>query len=90
MCVEIDHAPDIASAYFHIALPEAYAYHAKMLERTPELYSEGVRTRLQLGREIPASDYLAAQRNRARLRIEDQSPSADRFGSQPYRLIPAC
>jgi aspartyl-tRNA(Asn)/glutamyl-tRNA(Gln) amidotransferase subunit A len=66
--VKIDHAPDIASTYFHIALPEAYAYHAKMLERTPELYSEGVRTRLQMGREISSSDYLAAQRNRARLR----------------------
>jgi aspartyl-tRNA(Asn)/glutamyl-tRNA(Gln) amidotransferase subunit A len=66
--VKIDHAPDIASVYFHIALPEAYAYHARMLERTPELYSEGVRTRLQMGREIPASDYLAAQRHRARLR----------------------
>jgi aspartyl-tRNA(Asn)/glutamyl-tRNA(Gln) amidotransferase subunit A len=68
--VTITHASTIALTYMNIVLPEAAAFHAKTLDRAPESYSEGVRTRLRAGREIPAEDYKAAQRDRAILRDE--------------------
>ena len=68
--VSIDRATEIASTYATIALPEAYAYHAQTLARMPEAYSKGVAARLLMGRDISKEAYLAAQRNRARLRDE--------------------
>jgi len=47
---------------------EAAAVHAEWLRRRPRSYGEDVRTRLQLGALIPASDYVLAQRARVRLR----------------------
>jgi aspartyl-tRNA(Asn)/glutamyl-tRNA(Gln) amidotransferase subunit A len=68
--VQIRHASDIAPTYVHIALSEAAAYHAKMLDSAPEGYSDGVRARLEMGRTIAAEDYVTAQRVRATLRTE--------------------
>lgn len=68
--VTIPHASDIALTYVAIALSEAAAYHLRTLEQAPEGYTEGVRARLEMGRDIPAGDYLAAQGTRATLRAE--------------------
>src|SRR5207253_11359966 len=56
--------------YANIALPEAYAYHAKTLQNMPEAYSDSVRSRLEMGRDISAGRYVQAQRDRVMLRRE--------------------
>lgn len=66
----IPHCADAPAIYLHIALPEAAAYHATSLERTPEAYSEGVRLRLEMGRYVLAEDYVRAQQGRSKLRAE--------------------
>ncbi len=68
--VSILHAPNIPLTYSWIVLPEAYAVHRKTLERNPEGYSEGVRTRLESGRGVAREDYSWAQKDRATLRRE--------------------
>lgn len=65
---DMDHAASIALTYASIVLPEAYAYHAHTLEQMPAAYSDGVRARLEMGREISADAYVRAQRDRAMLR----------------------
>src|SRR5436190_3437721 len=42
---KIPHSRDIALTYVRVALPEAFAVHAKSLDENPDGYSEGVRTR---------------------------------------------
>jgi len=66
--VVLDDTNTIPTTYVNIALPEAYAYHAKNLEYMGSEYSKGVRARLEMGREISAADYVRAQRDRAALR----------------------
>jgi aspartyl-tRNA(Asn)/glutamyl-tRNA(Gln) amidotransferase subunit A len=56
--------PDV---YLHIVLPEASRYHAHFLERSPALYSPGVRIRLEMGRYVLAEDYVRALRVREAL-----------------------
>jgi aspartyl-tRNA(Asn)/glutamyl-tRNA(Gln) amidotransferase subunit A len=68
--VHLHHAPEIPSVYVNIVLPEAYAYHAKTLETAPEGYSEGVRSRLVMGRDVPAREFARAQNVRTVLREE--------------------
>ena len=68
--VQIAHATEIAAIYLHIALPEASAYHASALERTPDAYSPGVRLRLEMGRYVLAEDYVRALQGREVLRRE--------------------
>jgi len=68
--VRIPHAPDIAHTYVSIALPEAFAYHAKTIESNPEGYSDGVRQRLEMGKNVTADAYTDAQRLRVALRDE--------------------
>ncbi len=58
--VAIPHAGDVGPIYLHIGLSEAAAFHASSLERTPELYTPGVRMRLELGRYVLAEDYVRA------------------------------
>src|SRR2546423_1926168 len=50
--IDIHHAADIAAVYLHISLAEAAAYHAPMLERSPELYTAPVRLRVEMGRDV--------------------------------------
>jgi aspartyl-tRNA(Asn)/glutamyl-tRNA(Gln) amidotransferase subunit A len=58
--VTIADAAWTAPVYLHIVLPEASRYHAPMLEQHPDLYSPGVRLRLEMGRYILAEDYVRA------------------------------
>ena len=58
--IEIQHATDSAPIYLHLALPDAAAYHAPMLETMPERYTEAVRLRLEMGRYVLAEDYVRA------------------------------
>ncbi len=53
---------------FAILMPEASAYHRRMLATTPELYTAEVRTLLEAGQQIAAVDYIQAQRVRELLR----------------------
>jgi aspartyl-tRNA(Asn)/glutamyl-tRNA(Gln) amidotransferase subunit A len=68
--VRIARTSEIAATYANVALPEAFAYHAKALEAHPEGYSLSIRERLQKGRDVPAETYIEAQRVRAILRAE--------------------
>ncbi len=60
--------PDIATTYVNVALPEAFAYYAVSLEKAPEAFSNGVRTRLELGSRISRDEYVKAQGDRAVMR----------------------
>jgi aspartyl-tRNA(Asn)/glutamyl-tRNA(Gln) amidotransferase subunit A len=56
--------------YLHICLPEASCYHAGRLAAHADLYSPGVRLRLEMGRYILAEDYVRAMQLRTRLRTD--------------------
>lgn len=60
----------IIPIHFAILLPEASSYHRRMLRETPHLYNEDVRSFLEAGEMIPATDYVQAQRIRGLLRQE--------------------
>ncbi|MEV5594063.1 amidase [Streptomyces sp. NPDC052496] len=45
-------------------VPEATAYHQDSLRTVPDLYSDDVRTLLEAGEFVPATDYIRAQRTR--------------------------
>jgi len=66
----IPHAEDIQAIYVHIALSEAAAYHAPMLDSRPDDYTVNVRLRLEMGRYILGEDYLRALRGREVLQAE--------------------
>jgi aspartyl-tRNA(Asn)/glutamyl-tRNA(Gln) amidotransferase subunit A len=66
--VELPGTDTIASTYIDVSLPEAAAVHARRLERAWGDLSSGVRTRLEMGREIPADRYLKGQQTRGILR----------------------
>ena len=68
--VQIPGASEAPSIYVNIALPEAYAFHAESIASMPEKYSDGVASRLLMGRDVPAAAYAEAQRDRAALRAE--------------------
>lgn len=60
----LDHTVAIWNA---CVLPEATAYHLPHLRAHPELYTPGVRDRLELGLFIPSVAYTTAQRIRRKL-----------------------
>lgn len=60
------------SVYFLIQLPEASAYHRAMMRQSPELYNEDVRSYLEAGEFVFASDYVQAQRARSLIKQEFQ------------------
>jgi aspartyl-tRNA(Asn)/glutamyl-tRNA(Gln) amidotransferase subunit A len=66
----LPHADDIASIYLVVSLAEGAAYHARTLERCPELYDPSVRLRIEQGRYILAEDYLRALAGCAVIRHE--------------------
>jgi aspartyl-tRNA(Asn)/glutamyl-tRNA(Gln) amidotransferase subunit A len=68
--VEIAHASEIAPAYVPIVLTDAAEFHAAMLEKCPEKYTEPVRQRLEMGRKVPPTDYAAALAARERLWLD--------------------
>ncbi|NQW21347.1 MAG: amidase [Chloroflexi bacterium] len=47
-----------------VLLPEAVSVHAKMISQHPDLYTPAVRSRIQSGFNVPAIDYVQAQRAR--------------------------
>ena len=53
---------------FGLCLPEASAYHQKMLRERPEKYEDDVRTFLEAGELIPATDYIKALRVREKIK----------------------
>jgi aspartyl-tRNA(Asn)/glutamyl-tRNA(Gln) amidotransferase subunit A len=53
-----------------VARAESAAIHARILRERPHELQPAVRARLEVGRRIPAHDYLQAQRLRARLARE--------------------
>jgi aspartyl-tRNA(Asn)/glutamyl-tRNA(Gln) amidotransferase subunit A len=67
---EVPGASRTSSTYLRIQLPEATAYHAATLEREPESYTPPVRSRLEMGRDVTAVDYVNARRDAAVLRAD--------------------
>jgi aspartyl-tRNA(Asn)/glutamyl-tRNA(Gln) amidotransferase subunit A len=61
---------DLALAMWAPLMAESYEYHAEALRKTPDLYREGLRTRIYMSALHTAQDYLRAQRLRERLRRE--------------------
>ncbi len=66
----VPHASDTGTIYLHLQLPEASAYHARVLESRPELYTPPVRQRLEMGRYVLAEDYARARLGAEVLRRE--------------------
>jgi aspartyl-tRNA(Asn)/glutamyl-tRNA(Gln) amidotransferase subunit A len=64
---EMREATLINNTYVDIVLPEAAHVHAPYLDRRAADYTATVRSRIELGRAIPAVAYLAAQTHRAAL-----------------------
>ena len=64
--VEIPHIWD-SWAFMAIMLAEAFAYHERDLRERPGLYGEVLREKMLAGALITASEYVQAQRLRARL-----------------------
>ena len=58
----------IAETYVRVVLPEAFAVYARTLESSPQSLSEGVRARLEGGRQISKEEYVTGQRDRGVLR----------------------
>ncbi len=58
--VELDGLEEVYERWLPIRRAEATAFHQKWLESTPELYGEDVRRLLELGKDVPAVDYVNA------------------------------
>jgi aspartyl-tRNA(Asn)/glutamyl-tRNA(Gln) amidotransferase subunit A len=71
------HAADIAPVYLHLVLADAAAYHATALERRPHAYGEGVRLRLEMGRQVLGEDYARALRGREIIAAEVERALSD-------------
>lgn len=68
--VEIPYPDQIMAVEFALCLPEASEYHRRMLREKPELYTEDVRTFLEVGEMVPATRYLQALRVRQLIQRE--------------------
>jgi aspartyl-tRNA(Asn)/glutamyl-tRNA(Gln) amidotransferase subunit A len=68
--VSIPSAPQSQAAELAIMMPEASAYHARHLAARAADYGADVRPLLEMGRLVPATTMVAAQRLRARLASE--------------------
>jgi len=81
---------DLAGAIWVTFLSEVYEFHRETLRDRPHDYGEGLRTRAWMGALVTASDFLRAQRLRARLRREVLS-LLDRFDALvfPGQAVPA-
>lgn len=66
--VDIPMADKIMAVEFGILLPEASAYHQKMLRERGDLYQPDARALLEMGEFIPATDYIAALRVRGQVK----------------------
>jgi aspartyl-tRNA(Asn)/glutamyl-tRNA(Gln) amidotransferase subunit A len=59
-----------APAFMAIMLAEAFAYHERDLRERAHLYGDGLREKLLAGALVTATEYVQAQRLRARLHAE--------------------
>ncbi|MDA1307881.1 MAG: amidase [Acidobacteria bacterium] len=66
--MEFEDAAHITETYVHLVLPEGAAWHAPWLDACADLYSPVVRDRLLAGRDIAATDYIAARQRRLQMR----------------------
>jgi aspartyl-tRNA(Asn)/glutamyl-tRNA(Gln) amidotransferase subunit A len=66
--LELRRLPDIATTYINVVLPEAFAYYAEALSKSPGAFSKGTRERLEMGSRISRDDYVNAQGDRATMR----------------------
>jgi aspartyl-tRNA(Asn)/glutamyl-tRNA(Gln) amidotransferase subunit A len=66
--VELPLAETYMAVEFGLCLPEASAYHERELRGRAELYAEDVRTLLEAGELIPATDYIRALRVREKIK----------------------
>jgi aspartyl-tRNA(Asn)/glutamyl-tRNA(Gln) amidotransferase subunit A len=66
--VEIPMAEQIMAVEFGLCMPEASAYHHLAIRSRADLYTEDVRTLLQAGALLPATDYIAALRVRQQMK----------------------
>ncbi|MCL6562775.1 MAG: amidase [Firmicutes bacterium] len=64
--LELPHLAEAENALRTIAQAEAWAFHAPIYRRKPELYGADVRYRLQFGQQVTAEAYVNAQRMRRR------------------------
>jgi aspartyl-tRNA(Asn)/glutamyl-tRNA(Gln) amidotransferase subunit A len=83
----VPHASDTGTIYLHLQLPEASAYHARVLEARPELYTPPVRQRLEMGRYVLAEDYARARLGAEVLRREVDS-ALDGFDALVLPTVP--
>ncbi len=67
--VKIPLADTYMAVEFGLCLPEASAYHQKMLRERGDKYQEDVRTFLELGELIPATDYIKSLRVREKIKL---------------------
>lgn len=67
---EVGGASRTSGTYLRIQLPEATAYHAATLEREPGSYTPPVRSRLEMGHDVTAVEYVTAKRDAAALRAD--------------------
>lgn len=77
---DLPHVPLAPSIYLPIVVSEGAACHAETLDAMGAAYTPNVRLRLEMGRYVPAADYIRAQRGRERLRAEVDALLADRSG----------
>jgi aspartyl-tRNA(Asn)/glutamyl-tRNA(Gln) amidotransferase subunit A len=74
----VPHAADAPAIYLPICLGEAAALHAATLDALPDAYTPAVRQRLELGRYIPAEDYVRARAGQDVLRRDIDRAIGDR------------
>jgi len=88
--VDVAHIEHAAAAAMAIYLAEATAYHDDQLDSDPALYSEQVRTFLELGNQVLAKDYLHAQRYRTLLgnALADLFTEVDLLATPGIPIIP--
>ncbi|MGV9884126.1 amidase [Streptomyces sp. NPDC003006] len=66
--VDIPMTEYVQATQWGLMVPEATTYHERTLRTSPELYSDDVRTLLEAGALVSASDHLRARRSRALMR----------------------
>jgi aspartyl-tRNA(Asn)/glutamyl-tRNA(Gln) amidotransferase subunit A len=83
--VTIPMAEHIIPTEWAIMMPEATAYHQDSLRNSPEKFTDEVRTLLEAGAAVPATDYV----NALRLRTLTQEAWRDMFATIDVVLAPA-
>lgn len=75
--VGIPHAADTPAAYVPVVFHESWAWHKDHIARAPQGYTDAVRTRLEMGRDVDAAAYERARAIGALLRAEVETALRD-------------